>query len=47
MFYLRGFKPTKEKVAEKSAEQLKEEKEHAREVEARKLSDALNVDYFD
>ena len=40
-------KKTKLKVEEKSVEQLKEEKEHAREVEARKIADALNVDYLD
>ena len=37
----------KPKVAEKSVEQLQEEREHAREVEARKLADAINVDYLD
>jgi len=35
------------KVEKKSVKQLKEEKEHDREVEARKLADALNVDYFE
>ena len=40
-------KQSKPKVTGKSLEQLKEEKEHAREVEARKIADALNVDYLD
>jgi len=37
----------KPKVEEKSVEQLKEEKQLKRDLEARKLSDALNTDYFD
>ena len=39
-------KPDK-KVEEKSVEQLREEKKHAREVSDRRLSDSLNTDYFD
>ena len=40
-------KKTKLKVEEKSVEHLKEEKQHARDLQARKLADALNVDYLD
>ena len=34
-------------IPEKSVEQLEEEKQHAKDVQARKLADALNTDYFD